>query len=75
MIPDLVSEVFARIGHLWKVEGGWIIPGEEDVAEVLTEATKVLYDGDTGDRLEVGGIIIEKVSDGHDVYVFVGNIE
>lgn len=75
MIADLISDIFERIGHTWKIGGKHLTPTEEDVDEVLDKAAAELYDGDEGDRFELGGVIIEKRNSGHDVYVFIGNYE
>lgn len=75
MIAQIVSDVLTRIGHTWKAGGSLITPQPEDVSEVLDEAARVLYDSDTGTRLETGGLIIEKRPSGHDVFVYVGNYE
>lgn len=75
MISSIVSEFFDRIGHFWYVDGGTttVTPSEDDVEKVLDRAAVALYDGAVGDRLEVGGLIIEKAEHGHDVYMYVGN--
>lgn len=73
MIEEIVSETFRRIGHVWKSTQGFFHPEEDDVRAALDEAARILYDRDVDTRLEVGGLIIDKRPDGHDVYVFVGN--
>lgn len=73
MIAEIVTETFQKIGHAWKVGGTLVAPTEDDVLKVLDHAVSVLYDGDIGDRLEAGGLIIEKTSNGHDIYVYIGN--
>ena len=77
MIASLTAEIFDRIGHFWYLDGGdtTITPSEDDVTKVLDSAAVALYDGVVGDRLEVGGLIIEKADKGHDVYVLVGNYQ
>lgn len=75
MIEQIVSEVFRRIGQVWKVGNAFIYPDEEDVRQVLDEGAKTLYDGAIGDRLELGGLIMEKRPKGHDVYIYIGNYE
>lgn len=75
MINELIVNIFARIGHTWKVGGRYIDPTEQDVEKLLDEAAVKLYDGAVGDRLEAAGLIIEKANKGHDVYVYVGNYE
>lgn len=72
MIAEIVTELFHRIGQQWKIGGTLMDPSEDDVEKVLDAAAKKLYDGDVGDRLEVGGLIIEKADTGHDVYMYVG---
>lgn len=75
MIAEIVSEVFERIGHQWRLDTGYTNPSENDVEKLLDEAAVKLYDGSVGDRLEAGGLIIEKANKGHDVYVYVGNYQ
>ena len=75
MISEIVSEIFQRIGHQWKLDTGFTDPSEDDVEKILDTAVVKLYDGATGDRLEVGGLIIEKATRGYDVYVYVGNYQ
>jgi hypothetical protein len=75
MIAQLVEYVFTRIGHLWLLDTGFIHPDEDDIAKFLDSAASTLYTSDVGDRLESGGLIIEKAEHGHDVYVFVGTYE
>lgn len=72
MIYELISDVLSKIGHMWKLNTGYIQPDEDDVRKLLDEAATKLYDGEPGDRLEAGGLIIEKDRDGYDVYVYVG---
>ena len=73
MIAQIVSEVFERIGHTWRRDGGYVVPDEIDVSHMLDTAAAALYDRDVTDRYEVGGLIIEKTPSGHDVFVYVGN--
>lgn len=73
MIAQIVSEVFERIGHVWRHDTGYFVPTEDDVTKVLDSAAATLYDRDTADRFETGGLIIEKTNHGHDVYVYVGS--
>lgn len=75
MIQMLVTEIFGRIGHKWNITTGRRVPTDDDVTRVLDHAAKRLYDGKTGDRIVVGGLIIEKRDAGHDVYVYVGNYQ
>jgi hypothetical protein len=73
LIEQLVSEIFARIGHTWKTARGHSVPTENEVEKVLDLAAGKLYDRDIGTRLEIGGLIIDKQASGHDVFVYVGN--
>lgn len=75
MIQMLVTEIFGRIGHKWNTTVGRKVVTDDDVTRVLDHAAKRLYDGETGDRIHVGGLIIEKRDVGHDVYVYVGNYQ
>lgn len=73
MIPYLVHYVFATIGKTWKIGGTHVVPEEEDIREVLDIAAAKLYDGVAGDKLEVGGLIVEKTILGYDVYAYLGS--
>ena len=73
MIEFFVTEMFERIGHLWRIGGTLRQPTENDVRQVLDEAAGVLYTSPTDTQFQTGGLIIEKADDGHDVYVYVGN--
>lgn len=75
MINSLVAEILERIGHPWMLDTGVIQPDEDDVEKLLDEAVVKLYDGAVGDRLEAGGLIIDKANKGYDVYVYVGNYQ
>lgn len=75
MIEDLVARIFERIGHLWAVGGVPHKVTEDDVLKVLDEAAAVLYDSPIDTRLETGGLIIDKQSDGFDVFVYVGRYQ
>lgn len=71
---DLIKYVFEKTDNVWSVKGkGFIMPDEADIQKALDKAAAVLYDGDIGDRLEVGGLIVEKREKDFDVYVRVGN--
>lgn len=73
MIPYLVHYVFASIGKTWNIGGKHVVPEEEDVTKVLDIAASKLYDGGAGDKLEVGGLIVERTSLGYDVYAYLGS--
>ena len=75
MIEMLVVDIFDKIGHRWNTDQGLIRVEDDDVTKVLDHAAKRLYDGAVGDRLSVGGLIIEKRDRGHDVYVYVGSYQ
>lgn len=69
----LIVDIFDKIAHRWNTDKGLIPVTDDDVTRVLDHAAKRLYDGEVGDRVHVGGLIIEKRDTGHDVYVYVGN--
>lgn len=73
MIAFLVSETFARIGHVWNIGGRLQEPTEDDIAKVLDEAAGVLYTSSVGTQWQSGGLVVEKTTTGFDVYVYVGN--
>lgn len=75
MIADIIADIFKRIGHSWKLDSGFIVPDEKDVSQFLDSAAGTLYTRDIGDRFEAGGLIIEKTTTGHDVWIFVGNYQ
>lgn len=75
MIEMMIVDTFDKIGHRWNTDKGLIRVDDDDVKKVLDHAAKMLYDGDIGDRLSVGGLIIEKAPKGHDVYVYVGSYQ
>lgn len=72
MIGEIASSIFKRIGHTWKSGNKFFIPTEDDVEGVLDQAAATMYDSEPGDRLEIGGLIVEKRAKGFDVYVYVG---
>ncbi len=74
MIVDLIVEIFKRTGRPWLIGGRYLEVTEEHVRETLDMAAKELYTRPVGQQLEVGGLIIERLSDGtHDVWVHVGS--
>lgn len=73
MIPYLVHYLFSSIGKTWNIGGKHIVPEEEDVTKVLDTIASKLYDGVAGDRIEVGGLIVEKNVLGYDVYAYLGS--
>lgn len=75
MIEMMVVDTFDKIGHRWNTDNGKIRVSDEDVKKVLDHAATVLYDGDVGDKLSVGGLIIEKRPKGYAVYVYLGNYQ
>lgn len=76
MIERTISDLFQKIGRTWNLKGGrTVIPTDNDVEEALDEAARILYNEPIGHRLEIGGLIIEKRPQGHDVYVLVGNYQ
>lgn len=73
MIVDMIVEVFERIGHTWTVGGKTVQPTADDVEKTLDAAVKSLYTRPVDQQFEVGGLIIEKRPEGHDVWVYLGN--
>jgi len=70
-----VSEIFRRIGHVWRVGDSYVWPSEDDVSKVLDKAAGALYTRGVEDRFETGGLIIEKRPKGYSVYVYVGDYD
>lgn len=75
MIADLITDVFMRIGHTWRIGGMNLQPQEDEVEIILDEAATRLYDEPVDSRFEMGGLIIDKREGGHDVYCYVGSYE
>lgn len=75
MIEAIVSDVFDKTGQTWKVDGQPHQPTEDDVLKVLDAAAAKLYDEPVGSRLETGGMLIEKMPQGHAVYVYCGEYD
>lgn len=73
MIQFLTNYVFHAIGHTWNIGGKHLVPTEEDVTVVLDKAAALLYDKEVGQRVEVGGLIVEKRPVGHEVYAYLGS--
>lgn len=74
MLEKLVAELFERLGHTWILSNNKIIvPTDSDIEKVFDEAAKQLHNGEIGDRLNVGRMIIEKQKENnHDVYLYIG---
>jgi hypothetical protein len=75
MIIGLISDIFSKVGRLWKVSGELITPSEEDIEKLLDEAAVKLFAEPVGTRFETGGLIVEKRNRSHDVYVMVGSYQ
>lgn len=76
MLETRIADMLKAVGIQWNLKGGKRVqPTEEDVEKALDEAARVLYNGSIGDRLDVAGLIIEKMPNGHDVYVYVGTYQ
>lgn len=75
MIVDLIVEIYERIGHTWTVGGKTVQPSEDDVEKTLDEAVRMLYTRDMGQQLSVGGLIVEKRPNGHDIWVYLGSYQ
>lgn len=76
MINFLISQLFKQLGHTWTLTNGNVVtPTDNDVERVLDEAARQLYNEEVGSRLNVGGLIIEKRENDHDVYIYVGSYQ
>lgn len=75
--PEItIAKWFKDNDFHWSLKDkGYIIPDEADVEAALDEAARVLYNEPVGSYLAVGRLIIEKLPDGHAVYMYVGNYE
>lgn len=75
MIEALIAEIFKKTEHEWMIGGELRIPDEEDVTIALDQVASELHKCKVGDRLDMGGLIVDKTYTGHDVYVFVGSYQ
>lgn len=73
MIEDLIAEILEKRKHTWYLDDEHKVPTAEDVMVALDKVAAILYPEEAGTRLEVGGLIIDKTANGHDVYVYVGS--
>lgn len=79
-VEETVQQVFDENNHRWKIGDTYIVPSQDDIEKTLDKAVSMLYDKelypnqDIGDRLEMGGMIIERRPVGFDVYVHIGLI-
>jgi len=73
-LEEKLAELFLDNAFTWTLtNGSIIIPDADDIERVLDEAARQLYNEETGTRLDVGRLIIEKRDTDHDVYVYVGS--
>jgi hypothetical protein len=69
-----LAELSQQLGHFYRVDTGRaIMPTEEEFEQILDEAVRVLNGEPEGTTLRLGRLIIEKIEDGFDVYIHVGN--
>jgi len=75
-LEEELARIFRKNGWTWNLkENNPIVPGEEDIAQALDEAARILYDESVGAQLQVGRLIIIKKHLGHDVYIYAGDYE
>lgn len=74
MVVDEILEVFTKRGYKWKFKDGIRPPDKEDIQGVIDAATETLYAEPNDTQVELGKIIVKKVNDHLDVYVFVGDL-
>lgn len=73
-LEENIADYFELNGMQWKLKGGELIfPTPADVTKVLDKAASVLYDGKSGDQIEVAGLLILKTEEGFDVYIRAGD--
>jgi hypothetical protein len=71
-----IAEQFRKNQWTWNLKGGrTLVPEEEDIEAALDEAARLLYNEEVGAQLEVGRLIIRRLHNGFDVYVYVGQYE
>lgn len=71
-----IAEIFAKNGWTWNLKGGrTLVPEADDIEQALDEAARILYNEAEGTQLEVGRLIITRLHNGFDVYVYAGKYE
>ena len=75
MLLTRIKKILDDAGRRWLIGGKLQPPTEDDIERVLDSAAVKLFNGVDGDRLEAGGLIIEKKAKGHIIYVMVGSYE
>lgn len=71
-----LAAVFEKNGWTWNLKGGeYLVPGIEEIEAALDEAARILYNEPEGTQLEVGRLIIKRLHNGFDVYVYAGRYE
>jgi hypothetical protein len=71
-----IAEIFAKHQWTWNLKGGrTTVPEIDDIEAALDEAARLLYNEEPGTELEVGRLIIKRLHNGFDVYVYAGKYE
>jgi hypothetical protein len=71
-----IADVFLKNGWTWNLKGGrTVVPESDDIERALDEAARLLYNEAEGTQLEVGRLIIKRLHNGFDVYVYAGKYE
>lgn len=75
-LEDDIAETFKKHQWVWHLKGGaYVVPEVDDVEAALDEAARLLYNEEVGAQLEVGRLIIRRLHNGFDVYVYAGQYE
>ena len=75
-LEDDLAKVFEENGWTWNLVGGQsTVPDALDIEAALDEAARLLYNEEVGTQLEVGRLIIKRLHNGFDVYVYAGKYE
>lgn len=72
-IEDDLAALFREKGWKWSLrDNRFTVPTVDDIEAALDEAARLLYNEPVGTQLEVGRLIIKRLHDGFDVYVYAG---
>jgi len=75
-VERTIAKWFKLNEFYWRLaDKGRIIPDESDVEAALDEAARILYSEPVGAYLTVGRLIIERLPDGHAVYMYIGDYQ
>lgn len=75
MLERELADHFQKNEFMWKMKDDkYIIPSEKDIEQALDKAAALLYDSPIGSQIEVGRLIVKKISgERYDVYAHFGS--